>query len=46
VKGIADRMGLSVDEAIRTHGALIEDIVRPIVQYPTKGALNSNLAQL
>lgn len=43
VKGIADRMGLSVDEAIRTHGALIEDIVRPIVQYPTKGALNSNL---
>ena len=45
VKGIADRMGLSVDEAIRTHGALIEDIVRPIVQYPTKGALNSNLAK-
>jgi hypothetical protein len=45
VKGIADRMGLSVDEAIRTHGAMIEDIVRPIVQYPTKGALNSNLAK-
>jgi hypothetical protein len=45
VKGIADRMGLSVDEAIKQHGALIEDIVRPIVQYPTHGALNSNLSK-
>jgi hypothetical protein len=46
VSKISDKMGLSVEDALRTKGAEIEDLVRPIVQYPSKGALNSNLAKM
>lgn len=42
---IADKMGLTTEEALARHGAMIEDLVRPIVQYPTHGALNSNLVK-
>jgi hypothetical protein len=45
VSKIADRMGMTVEDALATNGAVIEDIIRPIVQYPTHGALNSNLAK-
>ena len=45
VAKIADKMGMSVEDALATNGAMIEDIIRPIVQYPTHGALNSNLAK-
>lgn len=43
VAKIADSKGLSIEDLMRLHGAEVEAIVRPIVQYPTKGALNSNL---
>lgn len=45
VKAIADKMGMTVEDALASNGAMIEDIIRPIVQYPTHGALNSNLAK-
>ena len=46
VERIADSMGLSVEDALRMHGGMIEDLVRPIVQYPTTGALASNAAKM
>jgi hypothetical protein len=35
----------NVDELLRSHTSEVIDAVRPIVQYPTKGILNSNLAR-
>jgi len=35
----------NVDELLRSHTNEVIDAVRPIVQYPTRGVLNSNLAR-
>lgn len=43
VAKIAESKGMSVEDAMRYMGADIEDLVRPIVQYPTHGVLNSNM---
>lgn len=45
VQKVADRMGMTVEDAVALQGKQIEDLIRPIVQYPTHGALNSNLAK-
>ena len=35
----------NVDELLTNHTAEVVDAIRPIVQYPTRGILNSNLAR-
>lgn len=46
VTKFADKANMSVGEALTVYGAQLEDLVRPIVQYPTKGALQSNMAKM
>ncbi len=46
VQKFAEKANMSVEEALTVYGAELEDLVRPIVQYPTKGALQSNMAKM
>lgn len=46
VDAMADKAGLSVDDLLATRGQDVMDIVRPIVQYPTEGAINSHMAKM
>ena len=46
VDGMAEKMTAgNVDELLTKHTNDVMDAIRPIVQYPTKGAINSNLAR-
>jgi len=36
---------MSVDDLLKYHAAEVSDFIRPIVQYPSKGALNTNFAK-
>lgn len=45
VNDLADKYGMTVDDLLATRGQDVVDLVRPIVQYPTKGILNTNFAK-
>lgn len=42
---IAEKRGISIDQMVADHPDELADALRVIVQYPTKGALNSPLAR-
>lgn len=46
VDGMAQKMtGGDIDELLAKHTSDVMDAIRPIVQYPSKGVINSNLAR-
>ena len=45
VNDLAEKYKMTVDTLLATRGQDVIDMIRPIVQYPTKGILNSNLAK-
>jgi len=45
VQRMANSMNMSVDDLLLRHPQDVMDIVRPIIQYPTKGVINSSLAK-
>lgn len=45
VNDLAEKYKMTVDDLLATRGQDVIDLVRPIVQYPTKGILNTNFAK-
>lgn len=45
VQRMASSMNMSVDDLLLRHPQDVMDVVRPIIQYPTKGVINSSLAK-
>jgi len=45
VDSMAGKMGMSVDDLLTQHSAEVIDAIRPIVQYPKNGVINSNFAR-
>jgi len=49
IAGVVDKMAqrfqMPVEDLIKKHPQEILDMVRPIIQYPSKGVLNSNMAK-
>lgn len=46
VDTMAEKYGMTVDDLLATRGQDVIDVIRPIVQYPTKGIINSNFAKM
>jgi len=46
VDTMAEKYGMTVDDLLATRGQDVIDVIRPIVQYPTKGVINSNFAKM
>jgi len=46
VDTMAEKYGMTVDDLLATRGQDVIDLIRPIVQYPTKGVINSNFAKM
>lgn len=46
IRKFALSRGVTPEKALKLYGPELEDLVRPIVQYPSKGVLNSNAVKM
>jgi hypothetical protein len=46
VDTMAEKYGMTIDDLLATRGQDVMDVIRPIVQYPAKGVINSNFAKM